>query len=129
MQTLLIRLSDQDRALLDRLAAQGHGSRASILREALMTLSGAVSIRDPERNRLLAGLAADYAKVGMLLNQIARRLNTDGGLDAGALGKVLLRLIALTDVTRRELAATAAGAGAKGPQRATSFPEDAGAQR
>jgi predicted transcriptional regulator len=129
MQTLLIRLSDQDRALLDRLAAQGHGSRASILREGLTTLSGMVAIRDPDRNRMLAGLAADYAMVGVLLNQIARRLNTDGGLDEAVLGSTLLRLIALTDVTRQELAAAADGFGSKGPQRATGFLEDAGAQR
>jgi hypothetical protein len=120
MQPLLIRLSDQERVTLDRLVAEGRGSRAAVIREALMIFANRREPRDPVRDQKLHDLSTAYAKVGVSLNQIARRLNADGGLDEAVLGEALARLIALNDATRHELRAKsrehAEGSGRQRPQ-------------
>jgi hypothetical protein len=114
MQTLLVRLTEDDRVLLDRLSAAGAGSRAAIVRQALKLLAGRVVSLDPNRNRLLRDLARSYAQAGVNLNQLARRLNTAADTDLAGLAGVLAEIIALNDVTRRALVAAAAGSDVAG---------------
>jgi hypothetical protein len=115
MQTLLVRLTEDDRVLLDRLSAAGAGSRAAIVRRALKLLAGRMVSLDPDRNRLLRDLARSYAQAGVNLNQLARRLNTSEDTDLAGLAGVLSEIIALNDATRRALVAAAAASDIGGP--------------
>jgi hypothetical protein len=115
MQTLLVRLTEDDRVQLDRLSAAGAGSRAAIVRQALKLLAGRMVSLDPDRNRLLRDLARSYAQAGVNLNQLARRLNTTGNTDLAGLAGVLSEIIALNDATRRALVAAAPGSAIGGP--------------
>jgi hypothetical protein len=107
MRPLLIRLSDAERSLIDRLVAAGRGSRAAIVREALLVFGGQAAVRDPAHDRALQDLSVAYGRVGISLNQIARRLNAGDDVDAAALGTALTRLISLNEATRQELRAAA----------------------
>ena len=102
-QTLLIRIGDEDRASLDRLACELGVSRAAIIRRALSGLRGSGIAGDLDSTVPLRSLQASLLGIGRNLNQIARHLNSRGDVDAGELGAVLSRIIALNDETRRML--------------------------
>ena len=102
-QTLLIRIGDEDRAALDTAAAALGVSRAAIIRRALGALRGSQIAGDLESQIELKALQASLLATGRNLNQIARHLNSRGDIDAGVLGAVLTRIIALNDETRRTL--------------------------
>jgi hypothetical protein len=115
MQTLLVRLNEDERRLLDHLSAEGAGSRAAIVRQALGLLAGRMADLDPQRTQVLQELARTYAQAGVNLNQLARRLNSAGDIDAARLAAVLGEIIALNDATRRALGAAASSSLAAEP--------------
>ena len=102
-QTLLIRIGDEDRAALDRLASEIGVSRAAIIRRALSALRGSGIAGDPDSAIELKALQASLLSVGRNLNQIARHLNSGGEVEAEELAVVLSRIIALNDETRQML--------------------------
>ncbi|MGL4635796.1 MAG: CopG family transcriptional regulator [Beijerinckiaceae bacterium] len=108
-QTLLIRIGDEDRASLDRLAGELGVSRAAIIRRALSALRGSGIAGDLGSTIELKALQASLLKVGRNLNQIARHLNSAGEVEAEQLGLVLSRIIALNDATRQVLGYLASG--------------------
>jgi hypothetical protein len=102
-QTLLIRIGDEDRVALDAAAEALGVSRAAIIRRALGALRGSQIAGDLESAIALKALQASMLATGRNLNQIARHFNSSGDVDAGQLGTVLSRIIALNDETRRML--------------------------
>ena len=108
-QTLLIRIGEDDRASLDRLASELGVSRAAIIRRALSALRGSGVAGDPDSAIELKALQASLLSVGRNLNQIARHLNSGGEVEAEELAVVLSRIIALNDETRQMLNHLASG--------------------
>ena len=102
-QTLLIRIGDDDRAALDKVAADLGISRAAIIRRALLALRGHGIASDPDSAIALKSLQASLLGIGRNLNQIARHLNSSGEIEAERLGIVLSRIIQLNDETRQTL--------------------------
>jgi hypothetical protein len=102
-QTLLIRIGDEDRVALDAAAEALGVSRAAIIRRTLGALRGSQIAGDLESAIALKALQASMLATGRNLNQIALHLNSCGDVDAGQLGTVLSRIIALNDETRRML--------------------------
>lgn len=102
-QTLLIRICDEDRASLDRLASELGVSRAAIIRRALSALRGNGIAGDLDSAIALKLLQGSLLGVGRNLNQIARHLNSGGEIEAERLATVLSRIIALNDETRQML--------------------------
>jgi predicted transcriptional regulator len=102
-QTLLIRIGDEDRAVLDAAAEALGVSRAAIIRRALGALRGSQIVGDLESQIELKALQVSMLATGRNLNQIVRHFNSSGDVDADLLGAVLSRIIALNDETRRML--------------------------
>lgn len=102
-KALLVRMTDDGHVVLDRLADEMQLPKAEIVRRAVQTLAGQGGIVAGDERVALITIAESLRAIGTNLNQIARRLNTSGEVDAEALGAALTRLIDVNAATRMQM--------------------------